>query len=300
MTAQRREFKRMIRLFVCFILSFLIVGIVSGCSRGVEEKPLRIALIPGGDAPAELERYAPILDYLGEQVGREIEPVLVTSYAAVVVALNHGDIDIARLGPFSYVLAVEEAQAEALVRGVRKSTGKDAYHSIVITRSDSGIEELGDIRGKSFAVSDVGSAGGYLVPMAMLLQYGIIPETDFSELHHTGSHLAVIEAVKTGSVDAGAVSDQRLDDAIEAGTVAVGEIRVVAVSAPIPSSPKVVASGMDPELKRALLDAFLSMPPDLAALGVGTLSHYVEAKDEDYDVMRDVAELLDLDLSEME
>lgn len=276
----------------------LIVGL-AGCAEKMEE-PLKMAVIPAGEAIAEVERYEPIAKYLREQIGKEIELVVCTDYTAVITALKIGDCDIARSGPFHYLLAVEEAKAEIIVRGVKKKTGKDAYHSYIISRADSGIKTLEDLKGKTFAFVDVASTSGYLIPQAVLKGTGIDPEKDFPETFFAGSHPAVIEAVKAGQVDAGAIADNRWEDALEAGVIKEGELMIVAQSGDIPMAPTVVRSGMDPALKKKIQDAYLSMPSDVAEAAVGTLSGYVIAVDSDYDFLRDVAKVLDLDLTKME
>ena len=279
-------------LLVGLLLTTIFLG---GCAK--EEEPLKMAVIPAGEAIAEVERYEPIAAYLGEQIGKEIELVVSTDYTAVITALKVGDADIARLGPFSYLLAVEEAKAEIIVRGVKKSTGKDAYHGYIISRADSGIKTLDDLKGRTFAFTDVASTSGYLIPQAVLKGAGIDPEKDFAEMFFAGSHPAVIEVVKAGKVDAGAIADNRWEDALEAGVIKEGELSIIFTTDPIPMSPEVVRSGMDPELKKKIQDAYLNMPSELSEQAVGKISGYVIAVDSDYDFLREVAKVLDLDLT---
>lgn len=281
------------------ILGVLLVVALTVGSCAKKEEPLKMAVIPGAEALEEIERYEPITEYLGKQIGKDIELVVCTDYTTVITALKVGDCDIARVGPFSYLLAVEEAQAEIIVRGIKSSTGKDAYYGLIITLSDSGIKTLEDIKGRTFAFTDVASTSGYLIPQAMFKSAGIDPEKDF-DASFAGSHAAVIEAVKNGHVDAGATCDNRIEDALEAGVISEDEIFIVATSDPIPTSPTVVRSGMDPVLKQAIQDAYLNMPAELSEQAVGKLSGYVKAKDSDYDFLREVAKVLDLDLAKMD
>ena len=292
--------KKSILGLILSCLLILSVIATTGCAEKAETKALRMAVVPAGEALAEVERYEPIAAYLSEQIGREIEMVIATDYTAVIIALKTGDCDIARFGPFSYLLAVEEAKVEIIVRGVKKSTGKDAYHGYIITRADSGIKTLEDLGGKTFAFVDVASTSGYLIPQAVLKGAGINPEEDFAETFFAGSHPAVIEAVRNGLVDAGAIADNRWEDAMEAGIIEEGELFIVYKTDPIPMSPEVVRSGMDPELKKKIQDAYLNMPSELSEQAVGKISGYVIAVDSDYDFLREVAKVLDLDLNKME
>lgn len=293
--------KTYVGVVVRFLLAgFLIITIgLSACTTETEE-PLRMAVIPAEEAIVEMERYAPIVEYLEEQIGRDIEMVTCTDYAAVIISLRIGDCDMARLGPFSYLLAVEEAQVEIIVRGVKESTGKDAYHALIITNADSEIKTLEDIRGKTFAFTDVGSTSGYLIPQAMFKSVGIDPEEDI-DVSFAGSHSTVIEVVVNArQIDAGACADNRLEDALEAGIVKESEIFIVAKSDPIPTSPTAVRAGLDPVLKEKIKDAYLAMPGEIAQNAPGKLSGYVEAHDSDYDFLREVAKVLGLDLTGMD
>lgn len=288
--------------FGLIIILLVATSTMVGCTPEKEvevESPLQMALIPGGDAISEMERYEPIVEYLEGEIGREIDLFVCSDYSAVVVALKQGSCDIARLGPFSYVLAVQEAKCEIIASGVRKKTGKATYESHIIARGDSGIESLVDLKGRDFAFLDVGSATGYLLPMAMFKKVGIEPDEDLTYFF-AGSHPAVIEAVLQGQVVAGATNDQRLDTALAEGVFAEGEIVTVAKSDPIPTSPTVVRAGLDPELKERIKQAYLGMPPELAELAVGTLLRYEEAFDSDFDPVRELAEILDLDLTQMD
>ena len=274
-------------LFLVLALTLLIVG----CGQSVE-KPLKMVFVPGTTSAVEQERYTPIVEYLSKQIGRPVELLFVLDYAATVIALKTGDADLARLGAFSYLIAVDEGAVEIVAREIKKKTGEAFYRSLIFVKADSGIETLGDLKGKTFAFSDLGSASGYLVPQTMLRDAGIDPEKDFAKMFFAGSHPSVIESVKR-NVDAGATNDYRWDDALEKGAILEGEMVILAESPPIPNPPIVVKRGMDKNLKEKILKAFLNMPADIAANA--KMDGYIEAVDSDYDFLRNVVKVLGLD-----
>lgn len=279
----------------------LLVGIflLVGCAGigAKDPKVLRWALIPAGEGALELELFKPIGEYLEKELGIPIEITLSSDYTAVVQAIKFGHADMARFGPFNYVLATTQTGVEALVRGVKKSTGKDAYYSLIITQRYSDIQTLEDLKGRTFAFVDPASCSGGLVPTTVLIKAGLDPETGLAERFYAGSHGAVIMAVKGIKVDAGAIADNRLLDAIESGVIKESELVVIHRSKPICNSPIAVRSDLSGSLKQRIKEAFLNMPKDLA-LNYGTKClGYVEAKDEDYDAIREIAETLGLDLA---
>src|SRR5207244_6062947 len=95
--------------------------------------------------------------------------------------------------------------------------GSSTYRGIIVTRKDSGIKSIADLKGKRFAFVDPKSASGYVYPRAMLIEKGIDPETFFSETIFAGSHDRVIAAVLNRRVDAGAIYDGALGVAQRSG-----------------------------------------------------------------------------------
>ena len=279
-----------------WVIGLLVALLLLAGTMGLAKDPevLRWVLIPAEEAALELELFGPIGEYLEEVLGIPVEITICSDYTAVVQAMKFGHAEMARFGPFNYVLATTQTEVEALVRGVKKSTGKDAYYSLIITHRRSDIESLEDLKGGTFAFVDPASTSGGLVPSTELIKAGFDLETDLAETFYAGSHGAAILAVKGRKVDAGAVADNRLLDAIESGAIKEWEIVVIHRSPPICNSPIAVASELSEELKAKISKAFINMPKDLA-LNYGTKClGFVEAKDEDYDPIREIAEALGL------
>lgn len=249
-----------------------------------EPEPLIMVVIP---AEAELltkEQFAPLIDYLTEKIGQTVELMAVADYTAVVEAMKYGHADIARFGPFNYVLATQEADVEAVAVAIKKKTGKPNYRAFLIAQ-----EVITDFNGRTMAYVDISSASGYLIPATYIQANNI----ELGEVFFAGSHSAVIEAIKNGTVELGAVADNRYYVALEEGVITEGEIVIVWESELIPNSPVAVQKSMDAELKQRVIEAFLSAPKNIVEeLGIGETG-YVIAIDSDYDPIREVQKMLD-------
>jgi len=243
-----------------------------------EEDAFIIAVNPADDAASTDELYAPFVAHLSESMHMPVKMLPVADYAAVVEALKYGHADVARLGVFSYVMATEEADVEAILVGIKQKTGT-SYRSYIITQPG-----VTDLNGATFAYVDVGSGSGYLAPSVHIKQEGI----ELGEVMFAGTHPAVIMAVKNGSVTAGAVADNRYDYAIAEGVIAEDELQIFWVSDPIPNSPWVVRKDMDPELRQRVVDAFVSMPEEVVLAAGVTEIGYAPASDEDYEYAREL------------
>lgn len=273
----------------------ILLALLMSCAPK-SERPVIWVLLPAASAEVEKSKYEDARQYLEETLGRPVTLRTVTNYAAVTLALKQSNPEeetmICRFGPFEFVLANTQVEVEALARGVKKSTGKDAYYSLIVARQDSGITGLDDLRGKIFAFVDIGSTSGYLIPKAI---FGLaeIGEEDFKKVYFAGSHEAVILAIKNGSVAAGAVADNRYQDAIDDGVIGEDEFVVIHRSEAIANSPIAVRADLDEETKALIRDAFLNMPGEITESTAKVLG-YVPAANEDYDFIIELARSLGL------
>ncbi|CAN5414506.1 putative selenate ABC transporter substrate-binding protein [soil metagenome] len=261
-------------------------------------QPLTIGLIPAEDSQAMIESSRQVLDSLQQQLGMQVKPFVATGYNGVIEALRSKKLDVAYLGPFSYVLASSVADVEAFAVAVTKKTGQSAYKSVIIARKDRGIAKLPDLKGRTFAFVDPTSASGHLFPKAGLLQAGYDPESFFGRVIFSGSHDASILAVANKKVDAAAVADRILASAIAKGQVKQDELEIVWSSNPIPESPMVWRKDLDPALKARIAQALANVK-DLPWGDQGVLNGFQPTNDAAYNVVRDTAKVLKLDLRSM-
>jgi phosphonate transport system substrate-binding protein len=261
-------------------------------------QPLTIGLIPAEDSQAMIESSRQVLDSLQQQLGMPVKPFVATDYNGVIEALRSRKLDVAYLGPFSYVLANQIADVEAFAVAVTKKTGQSSYKSVIIARKESGLARTADLKGRTFAFVDPTSASGHLFPKAGLLQAGYDPETFFSRVIFSGSHDASILAVVNKKVDAAAVADRILASAIAKGQVKADELEIVWSSNPIPESPMVWRKDLDPALKAKIAKALANVK-DLPWGDQGVLNGFQPTNDAAYNVVRDTAKALKLDLRSM-
>lgn len=259
---------------------------------------LTIGLIPSEDSQAMIEASKQVLDDLQSKIGMPVVPFVATDYNGIIEALRSGKLDVAYLGPFSYVLATSVADVEAFSVAVTKKTGQSAYKSVILARKDSGIHSLADLQGHTFAFVDPSSASGHLFPKAGLEQAGFVPDTLFKRVIFSGSHDASILAVENKKVDAAAVADRIFASAVAKGVVKQDDFEVVWSSKPIPESPMVWRKALDPQLKKKIADALASIK-DVPWGDQGVLNGFQATTDAAYDVVRDTAKVLDLDLRSM-
>lgn len=257
---------------------------------------LRVALLPDENAATLIQNAQPLKKYLSETLGKEVEIVVTTDYSSMIEAMRFGRIEIGYFGPFSYVLAKSKApEIEAFAVGVEK--GKPTYNSVLIASADGPVKNLADVKGKSFGFGDQASTSSHLAPRAHLVKNGLVGDVDYKVVH-LGTHDAVARAVQQGQIPAGALSEPILRSLIARGTIDASKIVELDLSAPIPNYPITMQGYLAPELKEKIRAAFLELK-DPEILQSFRVEGFEAADDASYDVLRETAQLLNLELAKM-
>ena len=256
---------------------------------------LTVGFIPAEDSRAMVRQSQAILDIVAKHTGMKIDAFVGSDYNATIEALRAGHVDVALLGPFSYVLATTVAPVEAFAVTVIARTMQPSYKSIIIAAKDSPINSLADLKGKTFAFVDPGSTSGFMVPSAAFIKAGITPEKDFRQVMYSGGHDATIVSVGSGKVDAGAVADRIYERGCAKGLADCNKLKVVWTSPAIPNDPLLYRKTLPEDMKAKIREAFFSVK-NLAFGEMGTVARFDPATDKDYDPIREIASALKLDL----
>lgn len=183
----------------------------AGGSDTESAEGISIGAIPDQD-PEILQRlYSTLADYLSEELGVPVDYVPVTDYTAAVSLFNIGDLDMVWFG------ALTGVQARLQLEGSEAILQRDideAFHSIFIANSDSGIEPFEDVsglaalRGKRFSFGSESSTSGRLFPQFFLEEAGVTLNDFRGEVGFSGNHDTLVELVQSGTFDAGVLNEQ--------------------------------------------------------------------------------------------
>jgi phosphonate transport system substrate-binding protein len=269
-------------------------------------KTLRVGFVPAEDAQQVMQNAQPVVEILRKELGMEIQPFVATDYTGVVEALRVEKLDIAFLAPASYVLARNEANVKVVLKSERK--GIPAFYAAIITRSDSPIKTLDDLRGKTFAFGDSLSTTGHVIPRKMFKERGIDPVRDFKQILYSGGHDATVLAVLHRKVDAGATYANSPDGEDTAwmrylkDPKDVQQIRAIAFSDPIPADNLVIRGNLDEHVAKKIVDVFLNLSRDPAGKkmfrDLYQIDGFVPATDEDYDSVREAFTIAGIQLKD--
>lgn len=284
------------RIFLGVSATALALPSFAAFAQGNDPAKLRVALLPDENAATLIQNAQPLKAYLEKTLSKNIELIVTTDYSSMIEAMRFGRIEIAYFGPFSYVLAKSKAPAiEPFAVGIEK--GSPTYNSIIIAQAGGPVSSIADIKGKPFGFGDQASTSSHLIPRAHLLKSGLDGAKDYRPVF-LGAHDAVARAVQSGQLPAGALSKAIYEALIQRKIIDPDKIKVLAITDPIPNYPMVFQGDLAPALKDQIRKAFLEVK-DAAVLKSFRVEGFAPTDDKAYDILRDTAKILDLDLAKM-
>ena len=275
------RFTHLIKITFAAVSLGAVMLTASGLSSA--EPVLRVSAIPD-EAPTELQRkFKPLGDYLEKKLGMKVEFTPVTDYAASVEGLVNNKLDMVWFGGFTFVQAKVRSHHQVIPLVQREEDAK--FKSVFIT-TKADINNLSDLKGKTFSFGSESSTSGHLMPRAYLLAANINPDTDMKRLSFSGAHDATAAAVAGGKVDAGALNISVWEKLLAQGKVDAKTVRVFYTTPGYFDYNWTVRADMNLALRKKLADAFLALdinnPQDKVILDLQRTSRFIPTRAENY------------------
>lgn len=275
---------------VVFLAAALALSMSWATAQAQPLKEIRISAIPDENPQEMLRIYSPFAEYLTKEIGIPVKFTPVVDYAATVEGLAANRLEMVWYGGLTSVQAAKQAKGARRVI-MRKEDAE--FKSHFITRKETGIKALGDLKGKTFAFGSVSSTSGHLMPRYFLLKGGVNPEKDFSKFSFSGAHDATAAWVESGQVDAGALNFLVWDKLVETKKVDTSKVNIFWTTPAYVDYVWTVRAGVDKATVEKITKAFLKLdynkPDDKKLLDLHRTKGYIAAKDEDWKGIEEAA-----------
>ena len=274
-----------------FLVLTLFLSLFISGGKAVE---YNMVFVPASEKGDEND-YEGLLKIVENITNFKINTIKVTDYNAAVEAMRAGRAHIAWYGGKTYVKAAEIAGAEAFAAGVRPGEKDAGYYTYFVVKQDSELKKFADVKGKILSLNTIGSTSGDLIPQVELskINLSIKNKDHFENVFYAGSHDACLLAVINNQSDVCGMSSRNYEARLEDGTFKEEDVRIIHKSDRVPPPPlaysKMIPIEDREKIKKAVLEAHKH--GEIGGYG-GKMSHYMEVKDSDYNVLRDVIELL--------
>src|SRR5258706_8582056 len=240
--------------------------------------------------PAEIVAgFAPLAGYLDKRLGRRVQVRVGRDYDQHIETIGRDTIDVAYLGPASYVKMVARHGAKPLLARI-EINGKPTVTAYMAVRADSPLRQLSDLRGKRFAFGAINSTMVTIVAQRVLRRAGVGLES-LGGYQYLGSHRNVALAVLSGDYDAGAVRKEVYDEVQARG------LRVLVKLPEVSEHLFVTRSDLPAGEIAALRQALLGLKDVPGSAGIlqaidREMTAMVPVRDADYDSLRELQRVL--------
>ena len=275
-------------------LLLIIFLIIFNGNVSADNKTYKMVFVPASEKGDESD-YTTLIEITEKLTGLNIDTIKVTDYNAAVEAMRAGRAHIAWYGGKTYVKAAEIANAEAFAAGVRPGEKDAGYYTYFVVKKDSDLKEFKDVKNKVLSLNTIGSTSGDLIPQVELnkINLSINNKDHFKKVFYAGSHDACLLAVINNQSDVCGMSSRNFEARLEDGTFNKEDVRIIHKSDRVPPPPLAYSKNIPlkdrEKIKQAVLQAHNH--GEIGGYG-GKMSHYMEVKDSDYNVLREVIQLL--------
>ncbi|WP_084536871.1 sensor histidine kinase [Azospirillum halopraeferens] len=246
------------------------------CTAAAAADTVRVGVLAYQGSERAARDFEPTLDHLNATIPGVRFTMVPLDLPGVVMAAADRSVDFIITNPGSYVTLEARFAATriATLEAGPLGTPTAAIGSTIIRRADTpAIAALKDLRGRTVAVVSTEAFGGFQIAWREMQEAGVRPFADLRDLRAVGFPMeGVVDAVRSGTADAGILRACLLEELEQQGRVAPGEFAVVAARPHI-DMPCRVSSRLYPDwpfarlphtprdLARRVAAALLLMPP---------------------------------------
>ncbi len=254
-------------------LFLALLAATAACAQD-DTRLARLGVLAHRGPDAAASHWQPLADYLTSAIDGwqfEIQPITLISAAEKITSKQ---IDFLITNPGHFIALAEDHSLSAIAtreqRPDTRSGGILYYGTVILVRSDSGVDTISGLKGKELAAVSPEAFGGFQLAWNEMVQHGVDPFSDLRTIRFMGfPQDAIIDAVAKGEVDAGIVRSGLLENLNAEGRFNLDDFTILnSRSQPgylfqvtghlYPEWPFVVLPGVDKRLREAVASALLA------------------------------------------
>jgi phosphonate transport system substrate-binding protein len=285
------------RILAASILVLSIVFSSPACASKGDK--VIIGVIPEINLIKQMDRFVPVSDYLEKKTGFDVDIKPLSNYGHLYEEMRDGHIDAGFFGSLVYGMTRARIGVIPIARPVLPG-GRSTYTGLLFVRKDVGIKKPSDFKGKTIALADPATSGGYLTQKDYLAGKGINIETDM-KIIWVGSHEAAIRAVMSHQAEVGGAKDSIVKKYRKENKVFDTLVEIINETPQkgFPDNTFAVRKGLEQEKVVALKNALLQMhtdPEGKKVLSRFGAVRFIPTTDDDFKPLYDLVRHLKIDL----
>ncbi|MCK5341660.1 MAG: phosphate/phosphite/phosphonate ABC transporter substrate-binding protein [Desulfobulbaceae bacterium] len=276
-----------LRLAVILVF-FLVTYQFPHAAGAADEATINIGILPCSDVVKTYEEYQPLARYIANTTDRNVRLLVLESYGELVNLLQKGEVQFAIHGPGSYIRLAPFYDQQYLLKALTPD-GSDTSTGLVITRADSNIFSLNDLRGKTVEFGPTTSGIKSLAAELLFYRAGISIEKDLGSHAHGGCCGDILLNVFFRKFDAGVICMHGFNELKDEGFDR-SKIRIIAETPPVSTNVFAVNRSVSPDLAGSVADSLLALdkknPAHKKILDAAGTGGFARTTDSRYDELR--------------
>jgi len=248
------------------------------------------------------DRFRPLTAYLGQQLNAnfEMKAIDTTNFIHEIDTL-----DFTHTNSLLYIIMNRFHGVEILATEKKDALGSRSQ-GVIITLAKSDIKTVEDLKGKSMLFGPTLAPTGFMAQVDLMQKHGLNPDDDlafYSVPKGSFKHEQVVYGVLFEKYDAGALPIGDVESMAADGKIAAEDFRILDRAEPIPYCNFAVTQKIDPAFAARFKQTILALTPNttveyegetIKVLSRALVDGYEDAKDEDFEIVREMAKRVNM------
>ena len=213
-----------------WFIAVMLMVLTFNLNIAVAADNYKIGVLAKNGPVKALKKWKATGDYLSQKIDGMTFEIVPLGFDEVNPAIQSKKVDFFLVNSSMFVTAKVKFGAMAVATMVNSRQGKPlkSFGGVVITSAyNDSINNLQDLKGKSFMAVKKSSFGGWQMAYKELVDAGIDPNVDFTELEFGGKHDNVVYAVMNEAVEAGTIRTDTLERLAAEGTIDMEDFKII-------------------------------------------------------------------------
>jgi len=278
----------------------LTAVLLAGChlpSTIEAKRVVRFAVLPAYSLEVMAKKYVPFMEYLSRETGFRMEFVSSLSYGHYLGVVEDSRVDFGFQNPFVFQILRKTRGAYPVAQVVGPG-GSLVERGVIVTRADSGIQEIGQLKGKRIMATSKHALVGYLAQARRLAEAGLLPDRDVRIIRGGKQDELLVKLLLERKGDAAFVREAALKT-VE-GSASLAQTRIIGTTDFYPTWCLAAFPETDPTVVSKVQEAVLKLtaenPEHAAILEVMGAIRFAATDSEQYQMVLDLVAALGVPL----
>ena len=279
----------MMKQFKRWMLAMLGAALGFGCcAPGSAAEGLVMGVFPRVDAVETNRMFQPLARHLSEVLGQPVVLETAKDFESFWTGVAQKRYDLVHFNQYHYLKSHKDQGYQVILKNIEQ--GEDTLGAAIVVRADSGLRNVGDLKGKKVIFGGDRSAMQAYVIATYLLRKGGLKKGDYVEEFSKNPPNAVM-ATFYKQADAAGAGDHVLQIPVLAKQIDVPQMRYLVTGESLPHLPWAVKGDMPRELRSKIQQTMAGLnktEEGKALLKRTTYDGFSVATDADYDKHRHI------------